>query len=66
MIVVAAEEVSNGVGTALERHAAANWLPGRERRAEPARNVILDQVEVLDDAIVVSIVDTLIELLRTR
>src|SRR5438067_8370018 len=66
VIVVAAEEVPNGVGTTLERHAAANRMPRREWRAEPARNVVLDQVEVLYDATVVTIVDTLIQLLRTR
>src|SRR5438094_3691880 len=65
VIVVAAEEIPNGVGTALERHTAANRLPRREWRAEPARNVVLDQVEVLYDATVVTIVDTLIQLLRT-
>src|SRR5438874_4407846 len=65
VIVVAAEEVSNGVGPALERHAAAHWLPRRERRAEPARLIVLDEVEMLYHVVGVPVVDTLIELHRT-
>src|SRR5256885_5638000 len=65
-IVVAAEEVPNGLGTALERHAAANRMSCRERRAKAACFVVFEQVEMLYHVVGVPVVDTLIELLRTR
>src|SRR5205823_8260325 len=52
VIVIAAEEVPNGLGTPLEGQTAANWLPCGKRRAEAARNVVLDQIDVLDDAVI--------------
>src|SRR5690242_4315135 len=62
-IVAAAEEVPYGVAASLERQHAAQRMTRGERRTEAARDIVLNQVEVLDFARGVLVIDALVDLL---
>src|SRR4029079_13496393 len=60
------EEISNRVRAALQRCCAADGLTCGEWRSEAAPDVVLDEVEMLDFAARILVVDPLVQLLGTR